>query len=80
VLGGVISEGVIIAVAGVVAGAACGFALAKIAGSYFPDMRLPGATPVAGAALILLIAAVLASALPALRASRVDVMLALRSE
>ena len=80
VLRGVITEGVVIAAGGVVAGVVCGFALWKIAGSYFPDMRLPDAAPVVGAAAILLISAVIASALPAIRASRVDVMLALRSE
>ena len=80
VLRGVITEGVVIAAGGVVAGVVCGFALWKIAGSYFPDMRLPDVAPVVGAAAILLISAVIASALPAIRASRVDVMLALRSE
>ncbi|MCU1260861.1 MAG: hypothetical protein JWO80_3746 [Bryobacterales bacterium] len=76
----VIAEGVIIAIAGIVAGAACGFALAQLAGSYFLEMRLPGAVPVAGSAVVLLAAAVVASVLPAARAARVDVMQALRSE
>ena len=79
-LAGVIGEGAVMAAAGVAAGAASGFALAQLAGSYFPDMRLPGAVPVAGAALVLLAAAVVASVLPAARAARVDVMQALRSE
>ena len=79
-LTGVITEGVVIAVAGIVAGAACGFALAQLAGSYFPDMRMPGAVPVAASAVVLLAAAVVASVLPAARAARVDVMQALRSE
>ena len=69
-----------IAVAGVVAGAACGFGLAQLAGSYFVEMRMPGAVPVAGSAVVLLAAAVVASALPAARAARVDVIQALRSE
>jgi putative ABC transport system permease protein len=77
---GVISEGVVIAVAGVVAGAVCGYALARLAGSYFPDMRLPGTAPIVGSALVLLAAAVVASVLPAARAARVDVMQALRAE
>ncbi len=76
----VIAEGVVIAVAGVVAGAACGFALVQLARGYFLDMRLPGVMPVAGAAVVLLAAAVVASVLPAARAARVDVMQALRSE
>jgi putative ABC transport system permease protein len=76
----VIADGVVIAVAGVVAGAACGFALAQLAAHYFPDMRMPGAVPVAGSAVVLMAAAVAASALPAARAARVDVIQALRSE
>ena len=49
----VITDGVIIAIAGVAVGALCGFVLARVAGSYFPDMRLPGAVPVAGSAIVL---------------------------
>jgi ABC-type lipoprotein release transport system permease subunit len=41
---------------------------------------MPGVLPIAGAATVLAAAAVLASLLPAARASRVDVMEALRSE
>jgi putative ABC transport system permease protein len=76
----VIAEGAIMAASGVVAGAACGFVLARLAGSYFQDVRMPGALPVAGAAFVLLAAAVVASMLPAARAARVDVMQALRSD
>ncbi len=65
---------------GVLVGAAGGYILATVAGSYFSDMRMPDVLPVIGAALVLLVAAVLASALPAARAARVDVMQALRSE
>jgi len=76
----VIAEGMWMAVAGIVAGAVCGFALARLSGSYFPDLKMPGVVPVAGSALILLTAAVVASVLPAARAARVDVMQALRSD
>ena len=79
-LAGVIGEGAVMAIAGVAAGAAGGYLLARFAGSYFLDVRMPSAVPVVGAALILLAAAVVASALPAARAARVDVMQALRSE
>jgi ABC-type lipoprotein release transport system permease subunit len=41
---------------------------------------MPGTLPVVAAAVILLVAAVVASVLPAARAARVDVMQALRSE
>src|SRR6266700_152920 len=74
----VIAEGALMAGAGVLAGAAFGFAAARLAGHYFPDLRMPSAWPVAGSILVLLSAAVIASALPAARAARVDVMQALR--
>ncbi len=79
-LTGVISEGVVMAVIGVVSGAAGGFALAQIVSSYFQEMQMPGVMPVIGSAFVLLAAAVVASVLPAARAARVDVMQALRSE
>jgi ABC-type antimicrobial peptide transport system permease subunit len=76
----VIREGAIMAVVGIAAGVVFGFALARLAGSLLLDMKMPTLLPVAASALILLIAAVAASALPAFRASRVDVIQALRSE
>lgn len=47
---------------------------------FVPDVRMPGALPVLGAAAVLVAAAVVASLMPAARASRVDVLQALRSE
>jgi predicted permease len=79
-LKGVIAEGAIMAGAGVLAGAAFGFVVARLAGSYFPDMKLPGALPVLLSAFVLLAAAVVASMLPAARAARIDVIQALRAE
>jgi predicted permease len=79
-LAGVIAEGVVMAAVGVLAGAAGGYALAKVAGGYFTGMQIPGALPVVASATILLAAAVIASVLPAARAARVDVMQALRSD
>ena len=76
----VIGQGAVMATAGVVAGGACGFALAQLAGSYFEAVRMPGAVVVVGSAMVLLAAAVVASVLPAARAARVDVMQALRSD
>jgi hypothetical protein len=75
----VIAQGAVMATAGVVAGGACGFALAQLAGSYFEAVRMPGAAVVVGSAMVLLAAAVIASVLPAARAARVDVIQALRS-
>jgi predicted permease len=76
----VLSEGAAIAAIGIVAGAAGGFALAQVAARLFATVRLPGVLPVLGAAAVLIIAAVAASLMPAARASRVDVVQALRSE
>jgi len=79
-LKGVIVEGTMMAAAGVLAGAAFGLVLARLAGRYFLDVRMPGALPVFVSAFVLMAVAVIASVLPAARAARVDVMEALRSE
>jgi putative ABC transport system permease protein len=76
----VIVQGAVMAAAGVVAGAVCGYALARLASSYVVDMRMPGFVPVIASAVVLLAAAVVASVLPAARAARVNIMEALRSE
>jgi putative ABC transport system permease protein len=76
----VVWEGVQIAAIGIAAGAAGGYALARVAARFFEHVQLPGALPVMGAAVILIGAALVASMIPAARASRVDVMQALRSE
>ena len=76
----VLREGAIIAGAGIIAGAIGGLVLARAVGSYVPDVRIPGALALAGAAVVLLAAAVLASLMPAARASRVDVIKALRAD
>src|SRR5713226_6411978 len=76
----VIAEGAVMATAGVVAGAACGYVLVRLARSSFENMQTPSALPVVGSVFILLAAAVVASVLPAARAARVDVTEALRSE
>ena len=79
-LRGVVVEGVVMAGVGVLAGAAFGLVVARVAGSYFGDLKMPGALPVIISAFVLLGAAVVASMLPAARAARVDVIQALRSE
>jgi predicted permease len=79
-LRGVIAEGAVMASLGVLAGAAFGFAAARLADSYFAEMKMPGALPVVISAFLLMTVAVVASLLPAARAARVDVMEALRSE
>jgi predicted permease len=79
-LKGVIAEGTVMAAAGVLAGAAFGFVLARLGGRYFLDVKMPGALPVFVSAFVLMAVAIVASVLPAARAARVDVMQALRSE
>ena len=76
----VLSQGALIVTIGVGAGAAGGYAFGIVATSYFDNVQLPGAIPVVGAASVLIAAAILASLMPAARASRVDVLQALRSE
>ena len=76
----ILGEGAVIAAVGIVAGAIGGVLLARFAGGYIQDVRMPGVIPVAGAAMILVGAAIVASLVPAARASRVDVVQALRSE
>ncbi|MGQ0736144.1 MAG: FtsX-like permease family protein, partial [Acidobacteriota bacterium] len=76
----VLLEGAQIAAVGIVAGAAGGYAFAGAAAGYLENVRLPGALPVLGAAAVLVGAAVVASLIPAARASRMDVLQVLRSE
>jgi len=79
-LRGVIKEGALMATTGVFAGAAIGFVLARLAGRFFLDVKMPGALPISLSAVLLMTVAVVASVLPAARAARVDVMQALRNE
>ncbi len=79
-LAGVLREGVVIAAIGIAAGAAGGYVLAGVATAFFSTVEMPGALPVVGAAVVLIAAATLAALIPAARASRVDVLQALRSE
>jgi putative ABC transport system permease protein len=77
---GVLREGAVIAGAGIVAGAIGGLVLARVIGSYIEGVGVPDLLPTVLAAVLLIAAAVLASFIPAVRAARVDVMQALRSE
>jgi predicted permease len=79
-LTGVLREGAIIAGVGIVVGAVSGLALAWVVGAYVTGVRLPGALPILGAAAVLVLAAILASLMPAARAARVDVIQALRPD
>ena len=79
-LTGVLGEGAVIAVGGIVAGVVGGLALVQVVNSYIQEVTIPGTVPILGAAALLVAAAILASLMPAARASRVDVMQALRSD
>lgn len=76
----ILGEGAVIAALGIVAGVIAGVALLRFATGFFGEIEIPGLLPLAGAAVVLIAAAVIASLMPATRASRVDVMDALRSE
>jgi putative ABC transport system permease protein len=77
---GVLRDGFKIAAIGIAAGALSGYALMRVAQAFVGNIQFPGALPVAGAAFVLIGAAIAASLMPAARASRVDVLQALRSE
>jgi predicted permease len=80
ILKGVIVEGAVMAGLGIAVGALSGIAMARLASSYFQGMQMPGVLVIIVSAFVLLAAAVIASALPAARAARVDVIQALRAE
>jgi hypothetical protein len=77
---GVLRDGVRIAVVGIAGGAAGGYVLVRAAERVFGAVQLPGALPLIGAAIVLIAAATVASLMPAIRASRIDVLQAFRSE
>ncbi len=76
----ILGEGAVIATLGIVTGVIAGLVLLRFATGFFGNIDVPGVLPLAGAAVLLIAAAVIASLMPATRASRVDVMDALRSE
>jgi hypothetical protein len=75
----VLSEGAAIVSIGIVAGAVFGYAVASLASSYFGSLQTPGPGTLLAAAAVLIVAAIGASMWPAARASRVDVLQALRT-
>jgi putative ABC transport system permease protein len=76
----VIAEGALMAAMGVLVGGVGGYGLAKLIDSYVMDIRMPSLLPVIVSAAVLLTAAVVASAWPASRAARIDVVEALRAD
>jgi ABC-type antimicrobial peptide transport system permease subunit len=77
---GVLKDGLVMSVAGLLAGSVGGYILARIAASYFEEVHIPGIAPILGSATVLLAAAIMASVLPAARAARVDIVQALRQQ
>jgi putative ABC transport system permease protein len=80
ILSGVVLEGAVIAAIGVASGVVVGYLVSRLAGSYVEGLRLPDTWPLVGSAVVILFAAVIASALPAARAARVDTVQALRAD
>lgn len=80
ILTGVLLEGLAIAGIGVGAGMVVGFAFARALGKYVSQVQQPGALSIVASAVLILAAAVIASAVPAARAARVNAVEALRAE
>jgi predicted permease len=80
ILTNVLTEGVVMAGIGVGAGGVVGFILARIVSKYVTALDQPGAAAFIASAGVILGAAVIASAVPAARAARVNAVEALRSE
>jgi predicted permease len=80
ILAKVLLEGLVIASLGVGTGVLVGFAFARVLSKYIAETQVPGALPLIASAVVILAAAVIASALPAARAARVDAVQALRAE
>jgi putative ABC transport system permease protein len=76
----VLVEGVAMAGIGVGTGVVVGFALSRVIAKYVTDIHQPGTLAFVGSAVVILGAAVIASAVPAARAARVNAVEALRSE
>jgi putative ABC transport system permease protein len=76
----VLVEGMAMAGIGVGAGVVVGFALARAIARYVTDIHQPGPLAFVASAVVILGAAVIASAVPAARAARVNAVEALRSE
>ncbi len=80
ILAKVLMEGLAIAGIGVALGFLVGFILERVIGKYIAQVQQPGAVPLIASAAVILAAAVIASAIPAARAARVDAVQALRSQ
>jgi predicted permease len=80
ILANVLREGAVMAAVGVGAGAVAGFILVRLAGKYITAIDQPGPLVYIASAVVILAAAIIASAVPAARAARVNAVEALRTE
>jgi putative ABC transport system permease protein len=80
ILTDVLLQGLAIAGIGVAAGVVFGIAFARLVSRYVTEAHLPGLLTFVASAFVILAAAVIASAIPAARAARVNAVEALRSE
>ena len=80
ILADVLLQGLTIAGIGVGAGVVFGLAFARGIGKYVAEVHLPGIFTFVASAFVIMAAAVIASAVPAARAARVNAVEALRSE
>ena len=80
ILTDVLFDGVLMAGIGVGAGATLGIALTRLAASYVSAVDQPGAMALGLSAFVILAAAMIASAVPAARAARVNAVEALRAD
>jgi putative ABC transport system permease protein len=80
ILASVLREGLLMAGIGVAVGVVVGFAGLKAILRFISQIHMPGIWTTLGAALVIVSAAVIASAIPAARAARVNAVEALRAE
>jgi predicted permease len=80
IMNDVLLQGLTIAAIGVGGGVIFGIVFARLIGKYVGEVHLPGLLSFTVSALVILGAAVIASAVPAARAARVNAVEALRSE
>jgi putative ABC transport system permease protein len=80
ILTNVLLDGLGIAAIGVTSGALIGVVFARVLGKYVAEVQMPGVLPLLASAGLILAAALIASAMPAMRASRVNAVQALRAE
>jgi putative ABC transport system permease protein len=80
ILSDVLREGAVMAGIGVAGGIIIGFVLARVVSHSLLAIDHPGALAFVGSSLLILAAVLVASAIPAMRAARVNAVEALRSE